>query len=1515
MSFEERYEAWKKKQKESGTATETLEERYLRQNAAEAAKKVESALDGWLKSSNTFVQNYNNRVENVNEGVYRSDSQEWLDRITGEKESFDTSAGQIKEILERYQNYFSPEYSSRVTKLLDENGSIQSQILDYATRDRDYWAQWSGEEEYNKAYDNYTYGTKYQDSSYADIQEALGSASGREKDWLTANADSYMASADAQAEIDRLKAEMEEKDKSKSAWDHVTDFVGSFFTDAETGEGTEIEQYRDRVSQLEGIRDTAERREKIESYEQYRSVPGFTEGATKGAAMANPTVEELNEYEYLLDRAYSSIDRTAPDGGKAADAEVERLEQNPIRIQNKVRFYLDNPGLKGYSDLSASEGDWERVISQGLQYNWDELTEDEIKMYDYLLAESGEAAADQYLEDIQVVLDQRATEALNANAQKTIAEGGWLTNAGMSLISIPTNIFGGLLAFTDNTLNQAMGKPINPYSPAQSFRNFSTTVRGEIGAEIADKATWELFGQNVMQQVYNAGMSMGDSLLGAVTMGKAYSFVAGSGAAASQAADLYERGASNEQIFWGGLTAGVAEAVFEYVSLDKLLKAKNPETLGRVVFEVLKQAGVEGSEEVATEIANLITDGIIMGGQSDLSLAIKRYEEGYYDENGIYHESMSHEDAVGKAMIDKVYDVVWAGLSGMMSGAGSSSIMTGVQAGKNVSVGKDVLKNGNVSSLIEIGQAGTDGSQAKSIADRLAKRQEEGTKLSPMAVGALKNTALAERQETLDRIQRGKGREYVPLSDIRQALADVDVENAAEMARVIDRVQRGEASKKELTALAENEKASEILKKVAEESTLRTVSKGVSALEDIEKITSANTSESQKADAPEFARYDKTGDGVTTLTESGEEIRIESVAAVKDGELTFRLADGREVSSSEVTYGSSAEAELYAEFARSELQPGVIAAAVRQYDGSVSPKDYARGVETAYLYGWAGISPEEVASLPQTAALNEVQRGFAYDLGRVRALDEDTKKSTKLKGLVENSRKKSNGKKGRVILEGVDSRSRLTERQKASKGFCETAAKILGVNIHLYESDVLDGVRGYTKQDGSRITDNGFYDPQTGDIWLDINAGTDGSGLTVFTLAHELTHFIRQWSPEKFRVLSDFLMETYGKKGVSVEDLISAQQTYAKEQGRELTFREAWEEVVADSMETLLNDGRVMERIAALKKRDGTLADKIIGYIRRFVDRVTAAYQNEGPDSAEGKTVAGWAKEEIEDLQDRLADALYDASETFKKTDVSQIETSEGMKYSIRKDMSEQERYNELKDKSITITSDNRSVDYFEEITSLEAIETNAKSKAEKIIKPLAVKLGILNKTLKTPEVEVDFLFSMNGGLAESLHKQLRYGGNYVDFAKTLMNLDKVLENAVLIEVHGDKYANTTRANKNLQSVYVLFSAFQDSNGIVPVQMEIKKSFDTEGRLYLTVAMTRIEADVVGRASGEAQSPSLISASTYSLAKIFQKVNPADKHFLKYVPNGFLSQKQIEAKKRAIKEDKERVSKYALGDG
>ena len=60
-----------------------------------------------------------------------------------------------------------------------------------------------------------------------------------------------------------------------------------------------------------------------------------------------------------------------------------------------------------------------------------------------------------------------------------------------------------------------------------------------------------------------------------------------------------------------------------------------------------------------------------------------------------------------------------------------------------------------------------------------------------------------------------------------------------------------------------------------------------------------------------------------------------------------------------------------------------------------------------------------------------------------------------------------------------------------------------------------------------------------------------------------------------------------------------------------------------------------------------------------------------------------------------------------------------------------------------------------------------------------------------------------------------------------------------------------------------------------------KKTTDSGGHLYMTVALIRKKADVLGRTSGtESTTSSLLSASKSSLTELFRNSKPEDAYFL-----------------------------------
>lgn len=209
--------------------------------------------------------------------------------------------------------------------------------------------------------------------------------------------------------------------------------------------------------------------------------------------------------------------------------------------------------------------------------------------------------------------------------------------------------------------------------------------------------------------------------------------------------------------------------------------------------------------------------------------------------------------------------------------------------------------------------------------------------------------------------------------------------------------------------------------------------------------------------------------------------------------------------------------------------------------------------------------------------------------------------------------------------------------------------------------------------------------------------------------------------------------------------------------------------------------------------------------------------------------------------------------------------------------MSEQERYEELKDKYIVVSKPDMSK--VSDI-DIEAYKNFSTKEAKKPIKRIAEMLGIHNVNYKNSNIEFDFGFSKKN-LDVSLHHQGEYGGNYADYAEMLTCLDKLVENLELIEVH-----KNYKGNENLKKTYVLISAFSDKSNVAPVQLEVKNFENQPNGLYLNVVLSKIKKSAVvkGKHNGNTDiSNPLVAVSSISLSQLFVNVNPSDKRFLKYV--------------------------------
>ena len=217
---------------------------------------------------------------------------------------------------------------------------------------------------------------------------------------------------------------------------------------------------------------------------------------------------------------------------------------------------------------------------------------------------------------------------------------------------------------------------------------------------------------------------------------------------------------------------------------------------------------------------------------------------------------------------------------------------------------------------------------------------------------------------------------------------------------------------------------------------------------------------------------------------------------------------------------------------------------------------------------------------------------------------------------------------------------------------------------------------------------------------------------------------------------------------------------------------------------------------------------------------------------------------------------------------------------------------------------------------SQEDLERNRKSAVEKpLIKKLR-ELGCLTE-YQTDSIDISFDFTAQG-LRKSMNSQVNdYGGNLNDLAKVVMNMQALLDSSVLIEIHTDKGKGTSRENPQLIQTFVLMSAYREGKTITPVQFEVKQFVDNNNRLYLAVALTKIETGVMGNTISDINrtSTNLLPVSAISIPQFIEKINPQDEKFFKYIPNEFLNEEQKKSKTRALAKDEVKYGvKYSIED-
>lgn len=376
---------------------------------------------------------------------------------------------------------------------------------------------------------------------------------------------------------------------------------------------TDAETYQKQEARIQAAQD------EVDAYEDLRNRPDFSDKSNVNS-----------EYGQLGNRLYNGADD---------------IRYDVINNLGSARAAATS------GTLSASAEEYLPLL---------EMTPQEVQIYNYLYDPNNKAASDAYLEKLTPILNKRHADTLSENLSDYASQNAGtaaLASVGSALLTLEKGRGIGY------ALTQSMkGEEADPYSPYFDATRAQSTIRGTTGEMIQENVGG--FGGEALSFLYDTGMSFVDSVGSAAAFGPGGLSLIGLSAASDTSYDVLQRGGSTTQALVSGGLAGAAEGVFEKIGLDNLFGAATPGVRRSLIKTGLKQAGIEGTEEALTEVANFISDTLVMGDLSNYQTEVRQY----------ISQGMTQEEAKQKATQTFAQNVGLAALGGGLMGGVSGTV-------------------------------------------------------------------------------------------------------------------------------------------------------------------------------------------------------------------------------------------------------------------------------------------------------------------------------------------------------------------------------------------------------------------------------------------------------------------------------------------------------------------------------------------------------------------------------------------------------------------------------------------------------------------------------------------------------------------------------------------------------------------------------------------------------------------------------------------------------------------------
>lgn len=381
--------------------------------------------------------------------------------------------------------------------------------------------------------------------------------------------------------------------------------------------------------------------------------------------------------------------------------------------------------------------------------NYDYMTDREAAVYKYYRDRGQVEKAQEYLDALEMDVNQRAAMQKREDAKKLAEE-----STAAALYARAVGNIGQAAGAVYAVAMEGADKPVDPYHPLMGGVNMNEGLyEGLMGQSTGANKVFK-----------DIGLGIFDWGTQAALLGPATPYVMAAGAAAGNTKDALERGGTTDEAVMYGLAGGAAEAITEKLGYDRLFKyganaiAKklghaglfelsdkiaDKGALAKFLWEVMPHGVSEGLEEATSEFTNIVADTLVLGDNSQMKQIAQTAME-----NGA-----TESEAVKTALQQGFLQVIYSGAIGAASGG----VIAGGIGGLSRAKGRNALEMaGNPAGVAREAMTNAGKEVTKRINDMRSQGKAEvpeGTTQGNVlpeqgnVMGNSENTSMEQRQE------------------------------------------------------------------------------------------------------------------------------------------------------------------------------------------------------------------------------------------------------------------------------------------------------------------------------------------------------------------------------------------------------------------------------------------------------------------------------------------------------------------------------------------------------------------------------------------------------------------------------------------------------------------------------------------------------------------------------------------------------------------------------------------------